>query len=107
MMRIIVLLMTLAVFLTGCGQEQAAREEKAVNAILKLGGAVTRDEKLPGRPVVGVDLYDTKITDYDLILQRHIGSSNQAACADEVFQVIAIGGLTAWTPARLPSWVRN
>ena len=43
----------------------------------------------------------------DLVLQRHIGSSNQAACADEVFQVIAIGGLTAWTPARLPSWVRN
>jgi len=66
MMRHIALLMTLAVFLAGCGQKQAGREERAVSAIIKLGGGVTRDAKLPGRPVVGVDLRDTKVTDSDL-----------------------------------------
>jgi len=43
----------------------------------------------------------------NLLLQRHISSSGQAACADEVFQVIVIGGLRAWTPTRLPTRVRN
>ena len=66
MLRHIVLLVLLAVCLTGCGQTQAVREERAVNAILKLDGKVTRDETLPGRPVVLVDLCGTKITDAGL-----------------------------------------
>ena len=66
MMRVIALLLLLAVGLAGCGQTQAVREERAVNAILKSGGQVTRDEKLPGRPVVGVTLKGPKVTDSDL-----------------------------------------
>ncbi|MCX5669841.1 MAG: hypothetical protein NTU94_00770, partial [Planctomycetota bacterium] len=66
MMRLIAVLLSLAVCLAGCGQTQAVREEKAVNAILKLGGEVTRDEKLPGRPIVEVYLISTPVTDSDL-----------------------------------------
>ena len=66
MMRHIVLLMILAVGLAGCGQSQADQEEKAVNAIHQLGGEVLRDEKLPGRPVFGVNLSGAKVTDSDL-----------------------------------------
>jgi len=77
MMRQITLLLLLAVCLAGCGQKQAVREEKvvkkqadqeeeAVSAILKLGGKVERDETLPGRPIVEVDLSKTKVTDSDL-----------------------------------------
>jgi len=69
MMRQIAVLLLLAVCLAGCGQTQAVREEEAVNAIIKLGGTVTRDKNLPGRPVVGVDLGSTEITDFDL---RHL-----------------------------------
>ena len=39
----------------------------AVAAIEKLGGKVTFDEKSPGRPVVKVTLYKTKVTDADLV----------------------------------------
>ena len=43
-----------------------AAEAKAVEAIKKLGGKVTRDDKLPGKPVIGVDLAFTAVTDEDL-----------------------------------------
>jgi hypothetical protein len=66
MMRYIALLVTLAVCLAGCGQKPSAEEEKAVSQILKVGGGVNRDEKLPGRPIVEVDLSITKATDSDL-----------------------------------------
>ena len=70
MMRQIALLMMLAVCLAGCGQPAArqpsGQEEKAVKAIESLGGKVTRDEKLSGRPVVEVNLGGTKITDAGL-----------------------------------------
>jgi uncharacterized protein YceK len=66
MMRQIALLLSLAVCLAGCGQKQADREEGAVNAFLKLGGRVARDEKLPGRPVARIDLSRTKVMDSDL-----------------------------------------
>ncbi len=65
-MRVIALLLSLAVCLAGCDQKQADPEEKVVNAILKLGGTVERDEKLPGRPVVEVHLEGPKVTDSDL-----------------------------------------
>jgi hypothetical protein len=66
MMRLIALLLSLAMCLAGYAQEPAAQEEKAVNAILKLGGKVHRFETLPGRPVVYVALSSTKVTDSDL-----------------------------------------
>ena len=73
MMRHIALLLSVAVCLAGCAQEQerkaakqrADQEEKAVSAILKLGGYVRRDEKLPGQPVAVIDFSfnGTKIID--------------------------------------------
>jgi internalin A len=66
MMHVTTFLLSLAVCLAGCGQTQADREEAAVNAILKLGGEVTKDEKLPGRPVVHVQLSGAGVTDSDL-----------------------------------------
>ena len=62
MMRHIALLVSVAVCLAGCGQ-QAAREEEAVNTILKLGGHVRRGFC---QQVVEVILMDTQITDSDL-----------------------------------------
>ncbi len=41
-------------------------EDKAVAFVEKLGGKVTRDEKAPGKPVVGVDLGGTAVTDAGL-----------------------------------------
>jgi hypothetical protein len=41
-------------------------EDKAVEAIKKLGGSVMRDDNAAGKPVVRVDLRDTKATDADL-----------------------------------------
>jgi len=46
--------------------EPKADEAKAIAAIEKLGGRVTRDEKSPGRPVVEVNLWGTKVTDTGL-----------------------------------------
>lgn len=39
---------------------------KSVAFVEKLGGSVTRDEKMPGKPVVGVILYGPKMTDAGL-----------------------------------------
>jgi len=66
MMRHIAFLLSLAVCLAGCGQKPADPEEKAVNAILKLGGKVTRDEELPGWPVSIVILGGPRVTDAGL-----------------------------------------
>jgi hypothetical protein len=35
-------------------------ETAAVRAIVNLGGRITRDAKLPGRPVIGIDLTDPR-----------------------------------------------
>src|SRR5262249_4535489 len=43
-----------------------ADEATAVKLVEKLGGIVTVDAKQPGKPVVGVDLERTKVTDADL-----------------------------------------
>ena len=37
-----------------------------MKAVEKLGGKVTRDDKLPGKPVIGVNLGHTKVTDAGL-----------------------------------------
>ena len=43
-----------------------ADEASAVKAVEKLGGKVTRDDKLPGKPVIGVNLGGTGVTDAGL-----------------------------------------
>src|SRR5262249_21300610 len=41
-------------------------EDRAVKAIEKLGGRIIRDEKAKGKPIVGVNLAATPVTDADL-----------------------------------------
>ena len=41
-------------------------EDKAVAFVEKLGGKVTRDEKVPGKPVVTVSLHRSEVTDAGL-----------------------------------------
>jgi hypothetical protein len=62
-------LYTLALFVVLGGSANAIAgeaEDKAVQAIEKLGGNVLRNEDDPGRPVVVVDLSGTDVTDNDL-----------------------------------------
>ena len=42
-------------------------EKKAIAAIKKLGGKVTFAERKPGKPVIGVSLFNTKITNAGLV----------------------------------------
>jgi hypothetical protein len=54
--------------LAGCGRKTAARApsgqgEQSVNAVVALGGKVTQDDKLPGRPVIAVNLSGAKNAD--------------------------------------------
>ena len=60
-----------AVMLLACLSGAArADEASAVKAIENLGGTVTRDDKLPGKPVIGVKLSNavvtSEVTDADL-----------------------------------------
>jgi len=43
-----------------------AEQAEIISAIKKLGGVVEIDEQRPGKPVVKVDLHETKVTDADL-----------------------------------------
>src|SRR5262245_42652556 len=49
-------------------------EATAVKAVEKVGGMVTRDDKQPGKPVVYVKLYDTKVTDERLKVLKELKS---------------------------------
>jgi len=56
-----------AVILLACLSGAArADEASAAKAVEKLGGKVTRDEKLPGKPVTGVTLGGGRVTDAGL-----------------------------------------
>src|SRR4051794_41039998 len=46
--------------------DKATDEEKVIARIEKLRGAVKRDDKLPGKPVVEVDLRGSPVGDGDL-----------------------------------------
>ena len=61
-MRRSALLQALLLFSLSVARADEA-EGKAVALVKKLGGAVMRDEKKPGKPVVHVDLSRTKISD--------------------------------------------
>ena len=47
-------------------QGDNAEQERAIARIEKLGGKVELDEQRPGKPVIKVDLRQTKVTDADL-----------------------------------------
>jgi len=66
MKRYLALLLPLVVCLHGCGQEPDPQEEEAVKAIKAFRGEITRDEKLPRRPVVEVRLDGAHIMDHSL-----------------------------------------
>src|SRR5438309_1692113 len=46
--------------------DEAADEQKAIDAIQKAGGKVETDADEPGKPAVGVDLGGDKVTDAEL-----------------------------------------
>ena len=53
-----------AVMMLACLSGAArADEASAVKAVENLGGKVTRDDKLPGKPVIGVHLHEIGVTD--------------------------------------------
>ncbi len=56
----------IAVLVTGSACRADDAEDKAVKFVENLKGGVIRDDKLPGKPVVEVNLVSTKITDTDL-----------------------------------------
>ena len=70
MNRIVVLLLvlglSLAVVASGYAAEANPEQAKAVAEVEKLGGKVTIDEKSLDKPVMGVDLSYTKVTDAGL-----------------------------------------
>ena len=63
------------VLVLGCAALHAdSAEDRAVQAVMKWGGRITRDEEAEGKPVVGVDLADTKVTDAGLKDLKHFKS---------------------------------
>ena len=69
-----------AVILLACLSGAArADEASAVKAVEKLGGKITRDDKLPGKPVIGVDLYGAQVTDAGL---KELKDLNQLTSLD-------------------------
>src|ERR1700704_2784555 len=60
-------MLVVVVLLLACLSGAAwADEASAVKAVEKLGGKVTRDDKLPGKPVIAVNLAGTQVTDASL-----------------------------------------
>ena len=50
----------------GCAAWTDDAEDKAVAFVEKLGGTVTRDDKAPSKPIIGVQLSNTYVTDAGL-----------------------------------------
>ena len=84
------LLLVWSLLLSGCGESkddagglvnpggkpQSATEpnDDPVAVIKKLGGEVTFDERNPGKPIIGVDLEETKVTDAGLVRLKGLTS---------------------------------
>jgi hypothetical protein len=73
-----VLLLALAPWTAVCIWADEA-EDKAVKAIQELGGRITRDKTAKGKPIVGVDLGYTKVTDAGL---KHLAGVKQLLSLD-------------------------
>ena len=56
-------------------QGDNAEQERAIARIEKLGGKFELDEKRPGKPLIKVDLRQTKVTDADLEILKGLLSS--------------------------------
>src|SRR5437879_1742866 len=73
------------VVLCGCSEKKPATKGKrdnevvAVKLVEKLGGTITRDEKQPDKPVIGVSLSRTKVTDANL---KELKELNQLTTLD-------------------------
>src|SRR5262249_18133567 len=55
-----------AAALLAAAEDRGADEQKAMDALTKLGSKITLDENAPGKPVVGVDLRGSAANDADL-----------------------------------------
>jgi len=64
-MKLLAYVCVIALLILSSGAARAD-EAHAVKAVEKLGGNVTRDDKLPGKPVIGVNLNHSKLTDASL-----------------------------------------
>src|SRR5262249_52007664 len=60
------LVIGLALLLTPAAARADDAADQAVKTIEALGGKLTRDEKVPDKPGVAVNLHDSKVTDDDL-----------------------------------------
>src|SRR5947209_13191588 len=61
-MKLLAYVCVVALLILSSGAARAD-EASAVKAVEKLGGKVTRDDKLPGKPVIEVNLAGSKVTD--------------------------------------------
>jgi len=66
MSRIVAFAMALSGLCLCASSRADDAEDKAVAYVKKLGGTVARDEKAPGKPVINVNLFSTKVTDEGL-----------------------------------------
>jgi len=83
--RSLSLLFCLALSLTVAAvrADDMANEDNAVETITKLGGTVTRDEEAAGKPVIGVSLERTLVTNQglkELKAFKHLQSLNLNRC---------------------------
>ena len=76
----------LVLVLGGAAWHADPAEDRAVQAVVKWGGRITREEAAEGRPVVGVDLESSqKMTDAGLKELKHLESlRRQILIGDEV-----------------------
>jgi hypothetical protein len=77
-MTVAALLLVLAPWTAVCVRANQA-EHKAVKAIRKLDGEITRDEKAKGKPIVGVFLTGTQVTNAGL---KHLAGLKQLQTLD-------------------------
>src|SRR4051812_29653768 len=76
-----------------------ADEAAALAALEKLGAGIIRDKTKPEKPVVGVDLSSTTVTDTDLVHLRELKNLQAVSlgyCSDVTDKGVAhLNGLTA------------
>ena len=77
-------------YLMGSSSWADEAEDKAVSLVEKLSGNVTRDNKAPGKPVVGVTLANPKVTDAEL---KELGALKNLTTLDLRFTKVTAAGL--------------